>query len=363
MVGHDRPLKLLQIMAGRQNGGAELYSTDIMLSLHAAGLDQQVVMHPAAPRAAMLAQAGLKMAPDVLATPFRALQRRRLKRLISIYQPDIIQCWMRRAVSLISPHAAPAIIGWYGDYEEQQKHFSACTHFIGVTQDLVRHACESGAVPGSAFYVPTFPSVEAAAPLDRASLGTPTDKKTLLILSRLHQVKGIDIALRALAALPDCHLWIAGSGPEESALKALAEELGVAERAKFLGWRTDRGALLRAADICLLPSRYEPFGTVILDAWSTNTALIACASDGPRATIIDGDNGLLVPIDDAPALTRSIRSLLDDETLRARIAQSGHATYLRDFTQEVATRMMLETYQTIQAQSQASQQPAATVAR
>ena len=64
-------------------------------------------------------------------------------------------------------------------------------------------------------------------------------------------------------------------------LETLAQQTGVAERIRFLGWRTDRGALLRAADICLLPSNYEPFGTVILDAWSTRTAFIACDSARP----------------------------------------------------------------------------------
>lgn len=336
-------------MAGNKNGGAELYSTDIMLSLHEAGLDQRVVMRPTAPRFNELAQAGLTMAPEVLAVPFRPLQRLRLQSLIKAYQPDIIQCWMRRAVSLVKPGAAPAIIGWYGDYEEQQKHFSVCTDFIGVTQDLVRHAYESGAEPGSAFYVPTFPSVEDTKPLDRASLGTPPDKKALLILSRLHHVKGIDIALRALASLPDCHLWIAGSGPDEAALKALASELGVADRAKFLGWRADRGALLRAADICLLPSRYEPFGTVILDAWSTSTPFIAAASDGPRATVLDRENGMLVAVDDVPALAQAVRTVLDDAGLRAHIAQTGHATYQAHFTRAAVTDAMLKTYQTILA--------------
>ncbi len=340
-------MRVLQIMAGNGNGGAELYSTDIMLSLHRAGLDQCVVMRPTAPRFAELRDAGLRMAPEVLRVPVRPWQRLKLRRLIARERPDIIHCWMRRAASLVPAHAAPAIIGWYGDYEEQETHFSHCTHFIGVTEDLARHAYAHGAKPGRAFYVPTFPSVDEALALDRATLDTPPGARVLLTLSRLHQVKGLDTALRALAQLPDCWLWIAGDGPEEAALKALAAELGVAERVRFLGWRTDRGALLRAADICLLPSRYEPFGTVILDSWSTATPFIACESDGPRAYIRDRENGMLVPADDVAALAGAIRAVLDDEGLRQRIAANGHAEYLAGFTREVITRRMLETYEKI----------------
>ena len=342
-------MRVLQIMAGRRNGGAELYSTDIMLSLHEAGLDQRVVLHPRAPRFAELAGAGLAMAPDVFSVPFRPWQRVKLRGLIAAYKPDIIHCWMRRAVSLVAPGAAPAIIGWYGDYEEQEAHFGACTHFIGVTQDLVRHAYAHGAKPGTAFYVPTFPSVEDAPPVDRATLDTPPGAKVLLTLSRLHKVKGLDTALRALADLPDCYLWIAGDGPEETALRQLAAELGVAERVRFLGWRTDRGALLKGADICLLPSRYEPFGTVILDAWSMGTPFIACASDGPGAYIRNGENGMLVPADDPRALARAVRQVLDDEVLRARIAANGTAEYQAGFTRAAVTRRLMARYEEIRA--------------
>lgn len=344
-------MRVLQIMAAKGNGGAELYSTDVMLSLHAAGVAQCVVMHPGAPRASELEAAGVNMATDILATRMRPMQRWRLRRLLGAYRPDIVHCWMRRAASLVAPRAAPAVIGWYGDYEEQEEHFSHCTHFIGVTPDLVRHAYAHGAKPGTAFYVPTFPSVDAGAALDRASLATPAGAKVLLTLSRLHETKGLDVLLRAVAGLTDCYLWIAGDGPQEGALRRLAAELGLAERVKFLGWRTDRGALLRAADICLLPSRYEPFGTVILDAWSTGTAFIACASAGPRAYIRDGENGMLVPADDAPALAKAIATVLSDEALRRRIAAQGHAEYLAGFTREAVTQKMIETYQTILRQS------------
>jgi len=338
-------MRVLQIMAGNGNGGAELYSTDIMLSLHKAGLDQRIVLRPTAPRFAELQAAGLAMAGDVLAVPFRPLQKWRLRQLAASYKPDIIQCWMRRAASLVAPNAANTIIGWYGDYEEQEKHFAHCTHFIGVTPDLVRHAYAHGAKPGTAFYVPTFPSVEDAPAINPASLDTPPGAPVLLTLSRLHKVKGLDTALRALAELPGCYLWIAGDGPEEAALKQLAVELGVADRAKFLGWRTDRGALLKAASICLLPSRYEPFGTVILDAWSMGTPFIACASGGPSAYIRNGENGMLVPADDKAALAGAVRTVLGNETLRTHIAATGHAEYLAGFTQQVVTRRMIETYE------------------
>jgi glycosyltransferase involved in cell wall biosynthesis len=341
-------MRILQIMAARGNGGAELYSTDIMLSLHEAGVEQCVVLHPAALRHGELSRAGLRLETAPLETSFRPWQKRRLRQLIEREKPDLIHCWMRRAASLVPKDAQrrTAVVGWYGDYEEYQ-HFSHCSAFIGVTQDLVRHMRETGVTPERAFYVPTFPSVEPGAPLDRATLDTPAEAKVLLTLSRLHPTKGLDTVLQALPELPDCYLWIAGEGPLRQELEQLARRLNVLERVRFLGWRTDRGALLRAADICLLPSRYEPFGTVILDAWSVGTAFIACESDGPRAYIRNGENGMLVPADAPPALAAATRLVLDDPALKARIEAGGLAEYCAGFTREVVTGRMIDCYQTI----------------
>ena len=335
-------------MAARGNGGAELYSTDIMLSLHEAGVEQCVVLHPDALRRGELSGAGLRVETAPLETRIRLWQKRRLRQLIEREKPDLIHCWMRRAASLVPKDARSraAVVGWYGDYEEYE-HFSHCSSFIGVTRDLVRHMRDSGVAAERAFYVPTFPSVEPGAPLDRATLNTPAEAKVLLTLSRLHPTKGLDTMLQALAGLPDCYLWIAGEGPLRQELEQLARRLNVLERVRFLGWRTDRGALLQAADICLLPSRYEPFGTVILDAWSTGTAFIACESDGPRAYIRNGENGMIVPPDAPAALAGAIRNVLDDPAIKARIEAGGLAEYHADFTREVVTRRMIDCYRTI----------------
>ena len=338
-------MKILQIMAGRRHGGAETYSADVILALHHAGVDQCVVMHGKAPRFVELAAAGLRMAPEPLAVPFLPWQRLRLAKLVARENPDVIQCWMRRAASLV-PDTPKPVIGWFGGYYDPAK-FGRCTHFAGVTKDIVAHMVKSGVAPGRATFIPTFPDIADAPAVSRISLNTPPDAKILLTLSRLHEKKGLDTLLQALAGLPDCVLWMAGDGPLQKALEALAAKLGVAARVKFLGWRTDRAALLRAADICVLPSRYEPFGTVILEAWAARTPLVACASAGPAAHVEDGVTGLLSPVDDAAALRANLRRVLDDKPLAEQLIAQGHAAYLKTYTREAVTRQWLAYYRRI----------------
>jgi glycosyltransferase involved in cell wall biosynthesis len=119
---------------------------------------------------------------------------------------------------------------------------------------------------------------------------------------------------------------------------------------RFLGWRTDRGALLAAADICVLPSRWEPFGTVMLEAWAADRPLVAAASQGPAALVKDGVNGLLVPIDDAAALSGAIRRILDDPALARQLAAQGRAEYGAGFTREAVTARMIALYSAILAE-------------
>jgi glycosyltransferase involved in cell wall biosynthesis len=341
-------MRILHIMASRDNGGAETYSTDLMLSLHEAGVDQCVVMRETALRATTLAVAGLRVDTRVLRSPIHAFRRFQLRRLIAREKPDIIHCWMRRAASLAQgvDTSRTALIGWFGDYEDI-KHFAHCTHLVGVTKDLVAHMQGNGVPEAQTFYIPTFPTIEDAPAVDRAALDTPEDATVLLALSRLHPVKGLDTLLQAIKDVPQCHLWLAGEGPIRKDLEDLAGKLGIEARVRFLGWRNDRGALLRAADVCVLPSRYEPFGTVILEAWASRTPLVACASAGPAAYVVDGENGALAPIDDAPALASAIRRVIEDGALRERIVTRGYEDYHISYTREAVTRQWIEYYRSL----------------
>ncbi|HZV21705.1 MAG TPA: glycosyltransferase, partial [Hyphomicrobiales bacterium] len=215
-------------MTSKANGGAETYACDVIERLHAAGVDQCVVMHESAQRFRGLQALGIRMVASPLRIPFVPIQRRMIARLIETEKPDIVHTWMRRAAGLV-PKGKGLVIGWFGGYYDP-RHFQNCEHIVGVTRDIAAHMVKNGVPPHRAHYIPTFPVIAPAPPVDRAALHTPQDAKVLLTLSRLHQKKGLDILLHALKGLPDCFAWIAGDGPLQSNLERLAADLGVTGR-------------------------------------------------------------------------------------------------------------------------------------
>jgi glycosyltransferase involved in cell wall biosynthesis len=149
----------------------------------------------------------------------------------------------------------------------------------------------------------------------------------LLGLGRLHTDKGFDIAIRALPRLPGATLAIAGEGPALASLQALARREGVADRVRFLGWRHDAGALLKAADVFLCSSRVEPLGNMVIEAWSAGCPIVAAAADGPAELIQNGRDGAVVPMEDPGALADAIAVLGDDPARLAAFREAGRARF------------------------------------
>ncbi len=177
-------------------------------------------------------------------------------------------------------------------------------------------------------HLPNFAhDLEGAAP---AELPAPPGARRLLAMGRLHANKGFDVLLRALQRLPEAHLSLAGEGPQRGALERLAAELGIADRVSFLGWREDIGALLAGCEVFVCPSRHEPLGNVVLEAWSAGRPVVAAASQGPSELILDGETGLLAPLEDDAALAKAIAALLADARRAAAIASAGRAAFLRE---------------------------------
>jgi glycosyltransferase involved in cell wall biosynthesis len=186
-------------------------------------------------------------------------------------------------------------------------------------------------------------------PVSRASLDTPEDARIVLAVGRLHRNKAFDVLFRALARLPDVVLWLAGEGPEHTRLDTLARELGIADRVRWLGWRKDVGALFAACDAFACPSRIEPLGNVVIEAWAHGAPVVAAASIGPAALIASGETGLIVPIEDDEALAGSLRVVLDTPALAARLCEAGRKAYEARFTEAAVVAEYLRFFERVAA--------------
>jgi glycosyltransferase involved in cell wall biosynthesis len=150
-----------------------------------------------------------------------------------------------------------------------------------------------------------------------------------------------------MVRIPDAYLWIAGDGPLRKDLEKTSEDVGVRPRTRFLGWREDTAALLAAADIFVCPSRHEPLGNVVLEAWAQGMPVIAADSYGPGTLIENRETGILVPVDDAPTMGKALRNLFEDDQLRHRIARQGQQAYKKNFTEQIVIDQYLDFFESL----------------
>lgn len=340
-------MRVLHVMAGAEEGGAENIMLESALALAGAGVAQAVVTRTNNPfRIRTLREAGVRVETAGFSKLWPFPTRARIARVMREFKPDIAQFWMGRAGEFAPASFRSKSIGWYGGYYKLER-FRNCEWHAGVSHDLLRHIREQGVPANRSAVIHTFAEFPDAAPVDRATLNTPKDAPVALALARLHVKKGLDTLLDATARVPGLYVWIAGAGPIEAELKAQSTRLGLDDRVRFLGWRNDRGALLGACNIVAFPSRYEPFGTVTVDAWAASRPLVAADAVGPAAYVKDGINGLLIPKDDPAALATAMKRILEEPGLAAKLVAGGRASYEEQFTPKAYLRDQLAFYERV----------------
>jgi glycosyltransferase involved in cell wall biosynthesis len=329
-------MRVLQVIAGAQHGGAELFFERLVMALHRAGVTQHAAIRTAPDRAARLRAAGIATYEMRFGGMLDFFTRAALRREAAQFQPDIALSWMSRATQKFPPRRSgklwPIHCARLGGYYPL-KYYRHCDHLIGNTADIVDYIIAQGWPESRAHYLPNFVDANTAKPLSREIFSTPMGAPLLLAMGRLHQNKGFDVLLSSLAQLPGVYLWLAGEGPEERALRNQAERLQIADRVHFLGWRDDGPALLAAADILVCPSRIEPLGNVVIEAWAQEKPVAAARARGPEVLIKDGVSGLLADCEDADALAQAIRRILASPALAADLAAAGRRAYEQSFTE------------------------------
>lgn len=188
------------------------------------------------------------------------------------------------------------------------------------------------------------PEREASRKAARHDLGVAGDAPVAGIVCRLVEQKGVSYGLRAFALtvtrFPDAQLVIVGDGPLRADLEAEATALGLAKNVRFLGWRGDVTRLMTAFDVLLLPSLWEGFGLVILEAMSRQLPVVACAVSAIPEIVVHGETGLLVPPREVDALADALITLFGDAPLRRYMGMLGEDRLESHFT---ARRMVDET--------------------
>ena len=160
--------------------------------------------------------------------------------------------------------------------------------------------------------------------VDRAALGLPTSGPLALFAGDIRTGrKNLDTVLRALKDVPELSLAVVGNA-EESPFPALAESLGISDRVTFLGYRRDVHALMRAVDMFVFPSRYEPFGMVALEAAFCGVPSILAETVGAVEAVRSAALVVSDP-DDVASVAAAMQLLTQDPNLRKSLGEKGLA--------------------------------------
>ena len=223
---------------------------------------------------------------------------------------------------------------------------------IGISDAITRFAIEVEGAPASKMTTVRYgltPTIQVA---DRdaaraalpAEIGAPEDALLLGMVCRLIEQKGIPYALQAFAQIADqfpmAHMVIAGDGVLRAELEALAGSLEIGKRVHFLGWRTDTPRVFAALDVFLMPSLWEGFGLVLLEAMAQGVPVVGSAVSAIPEVVAEGETGLLCPPGDADCLAAALATLLADPERRAALGAAGRARLESHFNPD---RMVDET--------------------
>jgi glycosyltransferase involved in cell wall biosynthesis len=336
-------LKVLTALGGGKLGGAEAFFVSLNLALKSHGVPVHAALRDTPLHTADLARAGIPYDTLKFGGPFDVWTSRRLRRMVKHFAPDIVLTFASRA-SAHMPKGNYALIGRLGGYYKL-RHFRKCDYLVCNAPDLVRYVVDGGWPKDRVVLIPNFPRIDEGDAIDRSVLGTPEGVPVALALGRLHRNKALDVLLRAAATIPDLWVWIAGEGVERASLEVLARDLGIAERVKFLGWRTDRASLFKAADLCVYPSREEPFGNVVVEAWAYGAPLVATAAVGPSWLVRDGKDGLLTPVDDPGALAGGILRIVSAPDFGRQLAENGKKRVAAEFSEDAVVLAYMDLFE------------------
>jgi glycosyltransferase involved in cell wall biosynthesis len=272
--------------------------------------------------------------------------RQRLRGLLQQQRCDVVvthSCWSQAIFGHVVKDAGLPLVFWLHDAARGRHWLERWAK--RTTPDLVLCNSKFTAstlinlyrnVPSQVVYPPHSLACTSSSIADRAAirreLGTAADAVVIVQVSRMEAWKGHELHLRALSLLKDLPRWVCWQvgGPQRPSeirylarLKNLASKLGIADRVRFVGQRSDIPNLLAAADIYCQPNTGpEPFGLTFVEALSARLPIVTTAMGGAQE-IVNDSCGVLVAPGDVATITAALRLLIQDKSLRVRLGETG----------------------------------------
>ncbi len=361
-------LRVLVVMPlGEQLGGGEMMFRQLMEHGRGHGIEWIAVFTKDGPMVAETRAYGVET-HLIEAGRIRQLGKRigavrRIAALARERQVSLVFGWMVSSQLLAGPAAWLADIpaAWYQvglpspDWTDRFATFCRARGIVVLSKDVAAAQARIAPVRPQQLVYPgasleKFDSVRAESPAAlRRRFSLPSTGPLIGIVGRLQRWKGMHTLVAALPAVrarhPDAHMVIVGGAHDTEPgygdeLKALARRLGVEGAVTFAGYQADVPHWMQAMDIVVHASDREPFGIVVVEAMALAKPVIAGAAGGPAEVITDGQDGLLAPFDDVPALAKAVTRFLDDPEFAERCGAAAH-TRAQDFSaQHYAARLV-----------------------
>lgn len=322
--------RILHMHFGKE-GGAERFFVNLVQGFAERGMEQRFIVRPGRIWRDEIAALG-----PITENHYRRLSLSallltwRTHRMVREWRPDVIMAWMSRSSRLIPDYAPAMKLTRLGDYPRHLRHFRHNDAIVANTPGIAEK-CRALGWTGELRVISNFPREAEIAPVSRAAMDTPEDAFVIASAGRFVNRKSFDVLIRAAARIPGAWLWLMGDGELRAELEALAAELGIAGRTRFTGWVDEPMNYVASASVFVMPSRHEPLGNVILEAWQAGTPVVSTRSEGPTWFVRDGEDALLCDIGDAGGMAAAIGRLRTETALGSRLAEAGRARLAAEF--------------------------------
>ncbi len=373
------PLRLLFVITrGDEAGGAQTYVRDLAGALARHGHDVVVVTGTSGTLTSQLAEAGVPVVvlPALVREihPLRDVAAvRELSAVIRRYRPQLVSAHSSKAgiVGRLAARRAgiPCVFtvhGWaFNPSEPWPKRWlyrtiercmaPLASRIVCVSDDSRKRGIAAGIAPHRLVTIHNgIPDIEVTL---RAQPGRRGPLRVITV-ARFAPPKDYRTILLALQGMPEVLLDCVGNGPLLPEMRALAREIGMADRVRFLGHRDDVPRLLAGAHVFVLSSRSEGFPLATLEAMRAGLPVIVTEVGGAPEAVVPGITGYTVPPGDPEALRLRLRQLAADPGLRAALGAAGRKRYEEQFSFERMYEASLALYASLSVQPAISKRQA-----